>query len=334
MQFFIRQNSTLPILKVEIIRDSNVSFREIYDGLIGSTLTFSMKDLSNDRYVILNDLASIDIVKDENDNITNVFISYQFSKKQTKRIGEFIGEFKLNYLGKSLSLPLENNLFINVVESISNPDLCCKPNRDKISIVPNLSQPPTPSPTTTPTPTVTPTATPTTTPSVTATPSITPTVTPSITPISSPGIPPPFTLTPTPTPSFDRQNFFMKCVSVVKNFFMECVSVIVDIPVTPPVTPTVTPTVTPSESQCILEHYVTPVAPLITPTPSVTPTVTPSESQCILEHYVTPVAPLITPTPSVTPTVTPSESQCILEHYVTPVAPLITPTPSPSIRIK
>ena len=381
MQFFIKQNSTLPVLKVEIIRDSNVSFRDIYDGLTASTLTFSMKNVSNDRYVILNDLANIEILKDEYNNIDKIFIYYQFSKKQTKKIGEFLGEFNLNYMGQTLSLPIEKKIYINILESITNPDLCCKPNRDKISIVPNLSQPPTPSPTTTPTQTITPTVTPTLTPTITITPTttptqtitptvtptltptititptttptqtITPTVTPTltptktITPTSTPSVtppvskpvasplPPPFTLTPTPTPS-GKIGLFMRCVSVVKDFFMQCVSSVVDINVSP--TPSVTPTVTPT-NDCILDHYVTPVAPLLTNTPTPTPTVTPSNSQCILDHYVTPVAPLLTNTPTVTPTVTstpdntPTSSPTVTPSVTTSQTPTptVTPTLSP-----
>ena len=54
MEFFIRQNSSLPIVKVQIIKDGRVDFRE-FDNLTNtSTITFSMWDEDTERYYIVN----------------------------------------------------------------------------------------------------------------------------------------------------------------------------------------------------------------------------------------------------------------------------------------
>jgi hypothetical protein len=270
MQFFIRQNSTLPVLKVEIIKDSGVSFRELDNLLNDSTITFSMKDSTTGRYVILNKIVSIDVEPDINGGEDRHYAVYQFKRKEKKKYGEFIAEFKIKRLNEEITLPLNDTLYINILESISNPDLCCKPNRDKITIVPDELPLPSVTPSITPSITVTPDVTPSITPSVTITPTSTPTNTPTPTPTSTdssqrpnPSSPPPFTVTPTPTPTSGKPGFFMQCVSAVKDFFMSCVSTVIEME---PLPPTPSPTPSPNEF-CIkfenssFERFIEPAEP-------------------------------------------------------------------------
>ena len=57
MEFFIRQNSSLPIVKVQIIKDGRVDFRE-FDNLTNtSTITFSMWDEETEKYYVVNKSA-------------------------------------------------------------------------------------------------------------------------------------------------------------------------------------------------------------------------------------------------------------------------------------
>ena len=41
MEFFIRKNSTLPIIKVQIVKDGRVDFREFDNLTKDSTITFN-----------------------------------------------------------------------------------------------------------------------------------------------------------------------------------------------------------------------------------------------------------------------------------------------------
>lgn len=197
MEFFIRQNSTLPIIKVQVIKDGRLDFRE-FDNLVNtSTITFSMKEESTDRYVILDSPAQTVIKSSTGDGPDNdYYVYYKLTNRQTRKTGRYIGEFKISNEQGEIILPLRNKLFINVTESISVPDLCCKPNKTNSRIIV-----PSNTPTPTSTPTVTPTLTPTPSQTLTMTPTSTGTPTPTSTLTSTPTPTQTSTLTPTPTPT-------------------------------------------------------------------------------------------------------------------------------------
>ena len=44
MDFYIRQNATLPYLKVKVFKDGRNEYKEFADSLTASTITFSMYD--------------------------------------------------------------------------------------------------------------------------------------------------------------------------------------------------------------------------------------------------------------------------------------------------
>ena len=46
MDFFINQNSTLPILKLELIRDGRNDYKKFHDMIQNSDITFCMTELS------------------------------------------------------------------------------------------------------------------------------------------------------------------------------------------------------------------------------------------------------------------------------------------------
>lgn len=130
MEFFIRKNSTLPIIKVQIIKDGRVDFREFDELTNNSTITFSMRDEETNRYYVANKAAQI-MVKESNGDSPDIdyYVYYQLSSHETRKPGGYIGEFKITNNQGEITLPLREKLVINVRDSISIPDLCCKPNR-------------------------------------------------------------------------------------------------------------------------------------------------------------------------------------------------------------
>ena len=52
--FFIRKNSELPILKMEVINDGRSDYKRIFENLENATVTFSMKDVETGRYKVFN----------------------------------------------------------------------------------------------------------------------------------------------------------------------------------------------------------------------------------------------------------------------------------------
>ena len=139
MEFFIRKNATLPVLQVDVIKDGKLDYNFKLSTLSSSTVSFSMREVDTTFYKITNSLCTYD-------SETNS-IYYQFTKRNTKNIGRFEGEFKVTNSQGSVILPLRDKLFVNIIDSFVNPDFCCVG-----GVIPSFTPPPTPSPTSPPTP--------------------------------------------------------------------------------------------------------------------------------------------------------------------------------------
>lgn len=360
MNFFIRKNSTLPVLKVQLYKDTRNNFREFANDLTGATITFSMADEITGTQVIVDQPAYLE----ENVGYPGeYFIVYQFSKKETKRTGGYIGQFKVKNQYGEIIVPVREILQINITDSFATNDACCKVNGGFV---------PTPKPSETPDPAKI-TATPTPTPTNTPTPSITTTTTQ--------------TLTPSPSVVYYYYNFRYSVLSFneacgnpvdVNTYFStsapplslgefiyvqtesgyeiasqgyyitEDYSIgyniggssqdIIQVDVNPcyiepsqTPTQTYTQTVTPTQTNTPTE------SPTETPTgtPGNSPTPTPTITETPTETPTPTITPTNTVTPSFTPTLTPSPTQAVVPsdptleiYYQGSLATFFTPTPT------
>jgi len=269
MEFFIKKNATLPLLKFEVFQDGRSDYNHI-KNLSGVTSGYvTLLDVNTNQVKFASRPCVITTgVSEYDESKILYFVEYQFKNTETKNLGRFEVELSIIDSYGTVILPLDSKVYVNIIDSFSidgfsytnNYEVdypCCVP------VGPNPTPSITPSNTVTPTPSSTSFLSPTPTPTNTKTPTVTPTttVTPTITKTS--------TKTPTPTPTQTTT-------------------------VTP--TTTTTPTITPTNSS-------TPaISPSVTPTQSVTPTITTTPT-------VTPtnsITPTTTPTNTVTPTVSPS----------------------------
>lgn len=196
MNFDIKKNATLPLLKIQVVRDGRSDYNKLMDLIEVSALFFSMVDIETGIPKITSRPAGFveKTFLDPNAE-SEYYIYYQFTNRDTSKVGRYEGQFLIKSDDGNLIVPIREKLYINVQESFIADDLeyntcyvsnfpCC------VNPPPNVSPTPTPTPTVTPTNTPTPTVTPTNTP----TPTVTPTNTP--TPTSSS-----VSVTPTPTPT-------------------------------------------------------------------------------------------------------------------------------------
>jgi len=110
MDFFIKKNATLPYLLVKLIKDGRSDFRKFLD-MDDFEIKFSMKNGEDIR--ILNRECTIKEIDNE------LYISYQFTKKDTKKIGTYYGQFTFFLDEKEFTLPLKTDLMINIVDSFA-----------------------------------------------------------------------------------------------------------------------------------------------------------------------------------------------------------------------
>jgi hypothetical protein len=118
MEFYIGQNTTLPILKMQVVKDGKHDIDTILQIIEESVLYFSMVDTQNGSYKILNSSAGfVEKVFLEPNSDVEYYIYYKFSKNDTSKSGRFEGEFLLKSENGTLLLPIRDKLFINVTES-------------------------------------------------------------------------------------------------------------------------------------------------------------------------------------------------------------------------
>jgi hypothetical protein len=217
MEFTIAQNSTLPLLKLQVVKDGIQNYDSMMEFIERSSIFFSMVDTTNGLFKVYTKTASfVEKLGMDPNSTPEYYVYYRFTQQDTSKVGRYEGQFLFINETGTLILPIREPLYINIVESYIANDLtyndcyilqynCCvtpfptptpSPTKDFI-----LSMTPTQTPTNTPTitPTTTPSPTPTNTPTVTPTNTITSTVTPTNT--ITPTVTPTNTITPTSTPT-------------------------------------------------------------------------------------------------------------------------------------
>lgn len=99
--FFIKKNSTLPVLKFPLTEWLMVKYSITEDMLDDCAITFSMYDVTNEVYKIANKEAILLV----NENRVNYpaeekyTLAYKFSVNDTSKAGLFDAEFKVDFIG-------------------------------------------------------------------------------------------------------------------------------------------------------------------------------------------------------------------------------------------
>jgi hypothetical protein len=176
MNFIIRKNSTLPLLKLQVANDGRGDYKNLMDFIETSTIYFSMHDIETGvPKIIYGSAGFVDKIFLTPNSDPEYYIYYQFTSKDTNRVGRYEGQFMLRGSDGVLILPIREKLYINVQESYVSEDLdydgcfisdylCCVTGVSSASTTTTTTSnccPCPPTPTNTPTITVTPTPTPT-----------------------------------------------------------------------------------------------------------------------------------------------------------------------------
>lgn len=117
MEFFINQNTTLPVLKMDIIRDGRTdSWKDFYSILDNANIKFSMKSEENGIQKIFMLPAYITEKNRTNpDSERQYYIYYKWRQKDTNKKGRYIGEFSVVLENGDLIAPIASNLYINII---------------------------------------------------------------------------------------------------------------------------------------------------------------------------------------------------------------------------
>jgi|TARA_R110001583_G_scaffold49540_1_gene155047 hypothetical protein len=122
MDFYIRKNSTEPVLKMKVIEDGKNDYGNLHDKLANSSIKFSMRDYNTGVYKILNRSGSIVSLTNVDVNApTEYYIFYRFREQDTNTPGRYQGEFSIYFNDDcaELIVPIRDNLFININDSFA-----------------------------------------------------------------------------------------------------------------------------------------------------------------------------------------------------------------------
>jgi hypothetical protein len=118
MNFFINKNSTLPVMKLDVIQDGRHDMKKIYELIQNSNIYFSMYDASSGKKIIGKNKA-LCLPKTSDLGYDEYYLAYQFSEKETSKPGVYIGQFIINFLDDygTLIVPIRQKLHIHILEN-------------------------------------------------------------------------------------------------------------------------------------------------------------------------------------------------------------------------
>jgi hypothetical protein len=119
MEFFINKNATLPVLKLELIRDGRNDFRKFFDMIQNANIYFTMTDVVTGVKRIAKKETGVQLVEPYSGCVgEEYYIIYQFTSRDTAVAGRYVGQFTIEFLDGSGTLlaPIREELFINVLD--------------------------------------------------------------------------------------------------------------------------------------------------------------------------------------------------------------------------
>jgi hypothetical protein len=118
MDFFINKNSTLPVLKLELVKDGRNDYKKFHELIQNSNIFFSMSEVETGIKKIGRKPALCFVKEPTSDcNTEEYYLGYQFSAKETKKAGRYAGQFEIVFLDGSgtLIVPVREELYINIL---------------------------------------------------------------------------------------------------------------------------------------------------------------------------------------------------------------------------
>ena len=139
MNFDIKKNATLPVLKLAVVKDGRSDYNNFMKQIEVSALFFSMVDTETGIPKIMSRPASyVEKTQLDPNAEPEYYIYYQFTNTDTNTVGQFEGQFMLKNNDGVLILPVREKLYITIHDSFIADDLeyttcytsdfpCCTP---------------------------------------------------------------------------------------------------------------------------------------------------------------------------------------------------------------
>ena len=125
MEFFIKQNANLPVLKMQVVKDGRAGYLELMQDLEVSTIFFTMIDVETEIPKIVSAPCEIVSLILPLGATPEYYIYYKFTGRDTNTPGRYVGQFLIKNDECNLILPIREELYINVQPSFISETACC-----------------------------------------------------------------------------------------------------------------------------------------------------------------------------------------------------------------
>ena len=119
MEFYIKKNATLPVLKVEVCKDGRSDFN--LNDFLNSDYTFyiSLFDKSTDKILFASKECDVTTEVSPFENKTLYFLNYQFTNKDTFKTGRYEVQISVATENGVIILPLQEKFYVNILDSFT-----------------------------------------------------------------------------------------------------------------------------------------------------------------------------------------------------------------------
>lgn len=121
--FFIKKDSTLPVLKYPLTQHILEQYDITSDMLENCAVTFSMVEADTGMYRIANVAGNLVVnnKRAEYPDEVRYTLTYKFKLSQTRKTGRYLGNFTIDFLGSDgcgkIGLPTQNQINIQISDS-------------------------------------------------------------------------------------------------------------------------------------------------------------------------------------------------------------------------
>lgn len=125
MEFYIKKNATLPLLKMQVVKDGRSGYQQLMEMLETSTIFFTMVDVYTGIPKIVSAPADIvNLILPEGSD-PEYYVYFKFTSRDTDTVGRYEGQFLIKNEEGDLILPIREELYINIQDSFISQNECC-----------------------------------------------------------------------------------------------------------------------------------------------------------------------------------------------------------------
>ncbi len=126
MNFYIKKNATLPLLKMQVVKDGRSEYQQFMDSLETATISFTMINTATGIPKIVAKPCYITILTNLDVNaLPEYYVYYRFTERDTNQVGSYSGQFLIQNDTGDLILPIREELNIYIQESFIIKSPCC-----------------------------------------------------------------------------------------------------------------------------------------------------------------------------------------------------------------